>query len=331
MHPIIAFIYAIRWSNLVMIGGLQFMLHYLIFVPILQIQNLESQITQIELVLIVTSTVLIAAGGNIINDYFDLKIDRINRPDKIYVGRYIKRRGAMASHLIMTLAGILMGGYVAVGIGSWEMGLIQVIGAGLLWYYSTDLKRRFLWGNLAIAFCVALVPLTLAFYEIPALVNSYSQFLSENPEHYGPFLGLIQTLMYWAAGLSLFAFLMTLSREITKDIIDQKGDYSFGCKTLPLVWGIKRSVGLIVLIYSLSIILLISAQQMFLPDRRSLMYMIFVVAPLIALTGFFTINSKKDTDFKLPALLNKIASAAGMAYLVVAHFELLKILDQIEH
>jgi 4-hydroxybenzoate polyprenyltransferase len=313
-----------------MIGGLQLMLHYLIYVPILQIQNLDVQLGDIEIILLSLSTVLIAAGGNIINDYFDLKIDRINRPNKLFVGKYIHRRGAMASHLIMTVAGVLMGAYVAVYIGAWEMGFVQIIGAGLLWFYSTDFKRRFLLGNLTIASCVALVPLTVALYEIPALVENYTKFLSENPEHYGPFLALIKTLMFWALGLSLFAFMLTLAREITKDIIDKKGDFSFGCKTLPIVLGVKKSVYVITALYIISILLLISAQQLFLPDRKSMFYMVFLVSPLIGLSAFFTLTSKKDKDFKLPSLLNKIASAAGMAYLFLAHLELLKMLEEIE-
>ncbi|MCB0484335.1 MAG: hypothetical protein KDC37_07205, partial [Flavobacteriales bacterium] len=73
-----------------------------------------------------------------------------------------------------------------------------------------------------------------------------------------------------------------------------------------------------------------SAQQLFLPDRKSMFYMVFLVSPLIGLSAFFTLTSKKDKDFKLPSLLNKIASAAGMAYLFLAHLELLKMLEEIE-
>jgi 4-hydroxybenzoate polyprenyltransferase len=122
-----------------------------------------------------------------------------------------------------------------------------------------------------------------------------------------------------------------MAREITKDITDQKGDYSFGCKTLPIILGLKKTKIIITVIYSLTLILLVWAQQQFLPDRRSMYYMFFVVCPLIGLTLFFSLTARKDSEFKLPSTLNKLASAAGMGYMAIAYFELLKILSEIEY
>ena len=76
--------------------------------------------------LLVLSTVLIAAAGNAINDYFDLRTDRINKPDKIIVGRHIKRRVAMGAHLVMNMFGIAIGLYVAAKCFTWELCAIQV-------------------------------------------------------------------------------------------------------------------------------------------------------------------------------------------------------------
>jgi 4-hydroxybenzoate polyprenyltransferase len=123
--------------------------------------------------LLVASTVLIAAGGNVINDYFDTRIDRVNKPEAVIVGRSVKRRVAMLGHLVLTGLGVLFGLFTAWKSGQPILVLVPIFAAGALWFYSTKLKRAFLLGNGLVAFLVALVPLTVGLYEIPALAQAY--------------------------------------------------------------------------------------------------------------------------------------------------------------
>lgn len=167
-------------------------------------------ITSERMLLLSLSTALIAAGGYVINDYYDIKIDLINKPDRVVVGKYLKRRVAMFIHIFLSLAGVALGLVV-----SWKLALINFLSAGLLWLYSNQLKRLPMVGNLAVALLTGL-SIYIVHFIFPdghALVIAYA----------------------------LFAFCFTLIREIIKDMEDVKGDTTFGCKTLPVVMGIRKT------------------------------------------------------------------------------------------
>ncbi|MDQ3102076.1 MAG: geranylgeranylglycerol-phosphate geranylgeranyltransferase, partial [Bacteroidota bacterium] len=191
-------------------------------------------------ILLVLSTVLIAAGGNVINDYFDTRIDRINKPDQVIVGRKVKRRVAMTTHLILSSIGALIGVAVA-----WRAGMVQLVAIpafaiAALWLYSTLLKRRLLIGNLTVAVLTALVPLTVGLYEIPMLQRSFqgprTMLIANNSIEMIP---VFHELWYWIFSYSMLAFLGTLVRELQKDMADVPGDLAGGCRTVPIVWGMK--------------------------------------------------------------------------------------------
>ena len=93
-------------------------------------------LTNIWLFVLSLSSAMIAAAGYIINDYYDVKIDLINKPERVVVGRMVKRRVAMAWHTALNIAGILLG-----VILWWFIGLMNLLSAGLLWLYSNQLKR----------------------------------------------------------------------------------------------------------------------------------------------------------------------------------------------
>jgi 4-hydroxybenzoate polyprenyltransferase len=156
------------------------------------------------------STVMIAAAGYIINDYYDVKIDLINKPDRVVIGKGITRRFAILFHTMLSTGGV--------GIGlllGWKVGVINFFSATLLWWYSNSLKRLPFIGNFSVAL---LTGFSIGIVNILYHVNS------------------VEVIIY-----SLFAFFMTLIRELIKDMEDLKGDNSFGCKTLPILWGIRKS------------------------------------------------------------------------------------------
>jgi len=160
--------------------------------------------------LLVVAALLVAAAGYIINDYYDVKIDAINRPGRLVVGRLLRRRHAMLAHVVLSGVGVLLATAL-----SWRLGLVTLGAALLLWGYSARFKRVALVGNLSIA------ALTAALVLLPEL-----QLLT----------GQKAVWLY-----ALAAFLLTVVREIVKDIEDMRGDAQHDCHTLPLVWGVARS------------------------------------------------------------------------------------------
>ncbi|MDQ3394648.1 MAG: geranylgeranylglycerol-phosphate geranylgeranyltransferase [Bacteroidota bacterium] len=162
------------------------------------------------ILLLVIATNMIAAAGYFINDYYDVKVDYINRPEKVVVGKYLRRRMVLASHSFLNFAGIGISILI-----HWKLGAFNFACSFLLWLYSNHLKRLPLIGNVTIALLTSASLIVIGFY-------------------YQSNLELIY--MY-----SLFAFSISLIREILKDMEDLQGDKDFGSRTLPIIWGIKKT------------------------------------------------------------------------------------------
>ena len=221
----------VRWSNLLFLAALVWLMEKWVAVPILNKAAFGEQMPWYLLLLIILATVLIAAGGYVINDYFDVKIDRINRPDAVIVTRTISKPVAMQLSLWLSGLGIACGITVSVWLRSLTIGIIFILVPGLLWFYSSSYKRLFMIGNLIIALLAGLTPLLVALTNVAILELRYETIL--------PYTTLPHDLYAWLGGFALFAFLLTWIREIVKDMQDQMGDRELECHSMPVVWGDK--------------------------------------------------------------------------------------------
>lgn len=319
---IIHFLKLVRWQNLAIIILTQYLMCYGIIEPLVKSMGesigmvFSLQISGFNFFLVVLSTVLVAAGGNVINDYFDLKIDRINKPEKIIVGRHIKRRVAMVMHIVLNGLGILIGGYVSYRIGMWTLVLIHIFAVMSLWYYSTHFKHNFFTGNLIIALLAGLIPLIIGLYEVPLLNYKYGLVLNE-------FHVNLNFIAYWIIAYSVFAFLFTLAREITKDIADIKGDEHCGSYTIPIAYGINTARYISLAIYAFAFALIGLAWFTYLHDSATLLYIItFIFIPFFV-TVFKTIKANNRKEFLSAGEWNKIASVGGILYVLLAWYIIL--------
>lgn len=265
--------------------------------------------------LLVASTVLIAAGGNVINDYFDTRIDRVNKPDAVIVGRTVKRRVAMVGHLVLSGLGLLIGVSVAWRSGEPKWAMIPAFAVGSLWYYSTTLKRSFLIGNGLVALLSALVPLTVGLYEMPALVKAYGVSTAEDPR--AGVEGIVfhfEVLWPWILGYAGFAFMTTLVRELLKDMADIKGDQADGCRTIPIVWGLKWARVIAISYLALCIIALLAVRAVALRDDLSYWYIgLAIIGPLLLAMGF-TYNAVTRREFNIAGNILKAGMAIAIAF-----------------
>lgn len=223
-----AFFRLIRYPNLIYIALTQFLLQYCVVAPVLVKSGEVPSLSGAEFFLLSLSTILIAAGGYIINDYFDINIDIVNKPDKMVVDKIISRRWAMAWHTIFNMAGVSLGFIVAWKTGQIYLGLTQVISSLLLWFYSTSFKRQVLIGNVVISLLTALSVVVVGFYE-KQIYESFEAIMSPVGRK------LIQIIGIYA----LFAFIISMVREVVKDLEDMIGDSKDGCRTIPIVWGMQ--------------------------------------------------------------------------------------------
>jgi 4-hydroxybenzoate polyprenyltransferase len=251
MKLIAAFFRLIRWNNLIFIILTQFLFYYFIILPGFNEQiNLayKNLLTPIYFYLLCFSSVLIAAAGYIINDYFDLHIDRVNKPDKLIVEKIIKRRWTIVWHWILSIVGVIIGAYVSWKIHNIIIVLSHIGCALLLWFYSTTFKKKILIGNIIVSLLTAWVIMVLYLCEF-----RHTLFL--DPVYHQ----ILSRIFKFAVLYSGFAFIISLVREVIKDIEDMQGDAAYNCRTMPIVWGINASkifaaTWLIVLIASLLIV-----------------------------------------------------------------------------
>ena len=219
----------VRWSNLLFLAALVWVMEKWVATPILVKAAFGEQLPGYLLLLIILATVLIAAGGYVINDYFDVKIDRINHPDEVIVTRSISKPAAMRLSMILSGIGIACGIAVAVVLKSLTIGILFVLIPGLLWFYSSSYKRLFMIGNLIIALLAGVTPIVVAMTNVAVLQLRYETIL--------PYTTLVHDIYAWLGGFALFAFLLTWIREIIKDMQDQMGDRELECHSMPVVWG----------------------------------------------------------------------------------------------
>lgn len=227
MKLLAAFLKLVRYPNLIYIALTQFLLQYCVVAPVLASSGEAPSLSVLCFVLLCISTILVAAAGYIINDYFDINIDIINKPDKMVVDKIIGRRWAMAWHTILNMAGVSIGFIVAWKIGQIYLGFTQVVCSLLLWFYSTSFKRQVLIGNVVISLLTALSVVVVGFYE-KQIYESFEAILSPTGRK------LIQIIGVYA----LFAFIISMVREVVKDLEDMIGDSKDGCRTIPIVWGV---------------------------------------------------------------------------------------------
>ena len=219
----------VRWSNLLCLAMLVWLMEKWIAVPVLNHNLFGEVIPGYMLLLLIVAVVLIAAGGFVINDYFDVKIDRLNRPDELIVTRSISKPAAMQWSLWLSGTGVVCGLVIAFLLRSLTLGILFVLVPGLLWFYSSSYKRLFMVGNLIVAFLTALVPTAVAISNTAQLRLLYASIL--------PYTHLEQDLYAWLGGFALFAFLLTWIREVIKDMQSQMGDRELECHSMPVVWG----------------------------------------------------------------------------------------------
>ena len=221
----------VRWSNLLFLAALVWLMEKWVATPILNNAAFGEQMPWYILLLLILAVVFIAAGGFVINDYFDVKIDRINRPDELIVTRTVSKPAAMQLSLALSGLGVCAGIVIAVLLRSFTLCMLFILVPGLLWFYSSSYKRLLIIGNLIVALLAGLVPLVVAMTNVALLNLRYHDIL--------PFTSLPHDLYAWLGGFALLAFLLMWIREIIKDLQDQMGDRELECHSMPVVWGEK--------------------------------------------------------------------------------------------
>lgn len=306
----------IRLPNLLIIVLTQYLMRYSIINSILSYKsfelhkNFELQMSDFHFALLVISTVCIAAAGYVINDYFDRRIDQINKPREVIIGNKIDRRHAMILHINLNITGVFIGFYLAYVVHIYLLAVVYIIVTGLFWYYSTNYKRQFLIGNVIVAVLASLVPLQVVLYENVLLIKAYHIEIKE----------ITTVLFWWVAAFSFYAFITNLIREIIKDIEDFEGDNAFGRNSIPVVLGVKSSKIIVIVLLLLFIGTLLFTYYFYLRDNYTVIYLLVcIILPIIWLIiTVYKGSSKKD--FKKASIILKTIMLTGILYALLAQY-----------
>lgn len=260
--------------------------------------------------ILVLSIVFITAAGYVINDYFDIRIDRINRPDKLILGKSITFSQAQTVHQVLSAIGIILGFYAAYKAGSFRIGGVQAIMVAVMWYYSYRYKGLFIWGNLVVSILSGMIILIVWLFEFYSLQLDTLAFGSAIPR-----FSIINKFIF---SYFIFSILLSFSREIIKDVIDIPGDSRYGCQTLAVKTGKKIALRVAAAFQLLILLIIIVLQIFILPflSKPLLIYSIFLLDLPLAWIIFKTLKAKETTDIQKLSSLIKVVMLLGIISMV---------------
>ena len=277
------------------------------FYGFLVLQNIPLGLKDWQFILLVLSTVLIAAAGYVINNIFDQETDNYNKPKDVIVGKNISEKNAYYSYVALNVTGVAIGFYLSNVIGKPGFASLFILIAATLYFYATSLKQMLLIGNIIVALLLSFSVLIIGVFNLYPIVNIENQSILAN---------LFSILIDY----SVFAFMINFIREIVKDIEDISGDYNQGMNTLPIFIGKQKTAKIV---FVLSFIPLFSILYYIKTYLFPLVYvciymLVFVVAPLLFfMVKIWTAESQKQFH-NLSTLLKWILFFGILSILIIS-------------
>ena len=296
-----------RYQNLIFIALAQVFIKYGLFLPF----NIDITLSSFEFALLVIATLCIAAGGNVINDIYDVQIDKVNKPDKVIIGKLITESSANRLFVVLNVIGVGIGFYLSNVIERPSFAALFIVFSAMLYLYASYLKGILLVGNIVVSFLVAMSLIIVGLFDLlPAITpqNQAEQSL------------VFEVILRYA----LFAFSLNLIREIVKDIQDINGDKKGGINTLPIAIGRKRTLMVVFALTVFLIVGILAQMYDYLYNQKALMlyFLLGIIAPLL----FFCVktwSAEHKKDFKLLSNILKIVMLIGTCSLLLFQFVIL--------
>lgn len=310
MQKLGAFLTLVRWYNLFMVALTQVLFRYCIILPVFRNAGHALPLSNTDFFLLVLATLLVSAAGYAINDYFDLRVDRINKPDRVIVGRLITRRATILLHSLLNILGVALGVYLSWKISFWPLAFIFLAVPMALWLYSVRFKRSFLTGNITIALLSAMVIPLVWLVEYRAASLQWTVGIE------------MMQVSFFVRFYSFFAFMTSLIREIVKDMEDYVGDKKTGCRSLAVVSGLEASRKVVMVLMALTI-LMIGAYivSLGIQGRFTLVsyFLLLVVVPF-SLVFYHASKGLGVHDFGIIQQALKLIMLAGVLSMIVQYF-----------
>ena len=300
-----------RWPNLVIITLTMIFMHWFVILPLLEI-NTAMSVFQFLLLLI--SVLSITAGGYVINDYFDIDTDFVNKPGKNVIGNLMSEKRAVNLFYFFSGLGIISGLLLSWIIGEINFTLIFLFTAGILWYYSERYKCMPLLGNIVVSLLSAISFGIVWLFDFFALKNNSFLFSTAQSN----FRIVTKFVMIYMA----FAFLSGFIREMIKDMEDYDGDKKVGCRTFTVAKGIVNAKIATFIAGFLLLALLIWSQIFFYNLGFYYLFGYFIIVDLFLLMILSKLKEAADiVDFSNLSDLSKMFMLLGIISMIIIVFE----------
>lgn len=308
----------IRFPNLIIISLTQYVIRFSVIKPFYDATGLKFSLPEGQFAILVLSTVLIAAAGYIINDYFDVEIDTANGKENFIATGKVSEKIARALFYVFSIAGILIGAYFSYEVRLRPYFLINLLTVGLLYFYAQSYKRMFLLGNVVVA------ALSAASVFIVAFSDREMQFAFSmlNIPTYSLQTQYLRLIIVIISAYSVFAFFISLIREIIKDIEDVNGDKQNNCKTLPVVMGtsVAKWVAQFLIFTLVCLIILIQIKQQQWENKISFCYVVLAVQLPLILLSVLLIKATHKKHFTECSSLCKLIMLTGVLSMAVFNY-----------
>lgn len=312
-RKIVSFFRLSRWVNLLMIALTMLMVKIFLIDPCYSIIGLYDYSPRIGFVLMVISTVFVAAGGNIINDYFDRAADAVNKPDRTLVGNVFTETETKMFYIVTTAIGLVCSIAASVIVSRWALCLIVIAEIGLLYFYSARYKSVPMFGNFIVSLSGAMVVVIVWLYDILFYMNDFVTFARIEP--------IMDYMCLFVFAYAGFAFVASMVREIVKDLQDCDGDRKCGCGTMPVRWGEGVAKGVAVA-FTIILLGMVAWWQyvMNVMQAKAVVYALFTVDVLCVAMVMQIINARESKQYAVASAMAKIIMLVGISTMALFYY-----------
>lgn len=302
------YLHLIRYPNLIFIALGQIFIKYGLFQPF----GISITLNAFGFFLLVLATLCIAAGGNIINDIYDVEIDRINKPEKLIIGKQVSEKIAYNLYIFLNVVGVAIGFYLSNIIGRPGFSALFIAFSALLYLYASYLKGVLLIGNLLISALVAMSLILVGLYDLMPAITPSNQATQS-------------TIFSIVLDYALFALCINFIREIVKDLQDINGDKKGDLNTLPIVLGRKRTTMVVFVLGVLFVFGIIFYMYEYLYQQQLLLlYFLFAIIGPLLYFCIKTWTAKSKRDFQILSAILKLIMLTGLCSIMLFQFVLFK-------
>lgn len=304
LKPVKYFFALIRPVNLLLVLLTTYLMYKAVIGGIMEYHlNMSLHMSTLTFIWLAISLVLVSAGGYVINDYYDISIDKENKPNKQIVGTHISPAATLVLYAVLTIGGLAAGVIAAFNVANYHLIILEIMFALALWFYSQNLKYTTFWGNFVIGISTAFVIIMVWLFEFFAMVKQ-NDFIHPKKQE------LLNAIIL---GYAAFAFISTFLREMVKDKEDELGDSKLNVKSLAVQLSDKGFKMFSSSLFLLNLLMLVVAQVfLFKIELAYAGWFVFLHELIILYSGWLQLKANKQKDYTTLSWLLKGYIAAGI-------------------